>query len=240
LHDREQLRANDLFIGVNKPLYIDSTLVGRWISISWFRKLDPDSIHGFYAFDLGYISSIVENLVQIHFAEVAKSYYVPLKSSNWTKCVEVPPSRQYQWQLLSNKASLLFLCVVQRNCLNFISFLQCDIILQHEINQLNEYDLIVDAMKTSLDNSLIGRWTCISWHRQTETLDFFAFDVGMVTDVKEVKVFIDYKDEGVHAIPLKASGWNCFTNDIPKRQHRWRMLAKKYTKTEATNKSMGI
>ncbi len=82
------------------------------MSISWFRKLDPKSISGFYAFDVGYISSIVENRVQIDFAEVAKSYDVPLKSSDWTKCVEVPPSRQYQWQLLSNKASLLFLCVV--------------------------------------------------------------------------------------------------------------------------------
>jgi hypothetical protein len=37
-----------------------------------------------------------------------------------------------------------------------------------------------------------------------------------VTDVKEGKVFVDYKDEGVHAVPFKASGWNC------------RMLAKKY------------
>ncbi len=34
----------------------------------------------------------------------------------------------------------------------------------------------------------------------------------MVTDVKEGKVFVDYKDEGVHAVPLKASGWNCSTN----------------------------
>jgi hypothetical protein len=97
LHKRKQSRANDLLIDVNKPLNIDSILVGRWISISWLRKLDPDSINGFYAFDVGYISSIVENIVQIHFNEVAKSYDVPLKSSNWTKCVEVPPSRQYQW-----------------------------------------------------------------------------------------------------------------------------------------------
>jgi hypothetical protein len=99
LYEREQLHADDLFIDVNKPLNIDSTLVGQWISISWFRKLDPGSINGFYAFDVGYISSIVENIVQIHFNEVAKSYDVPLKSSNWTKCVKVPSSRQYQWQL---------------------------------------------------------------------------------------------------------------------------------------------
>ncbi len=81
-------------------------------------------------------------------------------------------------------------------------------------------------MKTTLDNSLIGRWISISWQRQTETLDFFAFDVGVVTAVKEGKVFVDYKDEGVHAVLLKASGWNCSTNNIPRKQHRWHMLAK--------------
>ena len=113
--------------------------------------------------------------------------------------------------------------------MNLISFLQRDVILQHEIHQLNEHDLIVDAMKTTLDISLIGRWISISWHRQTETLDFFAFNVGVMTDVNKGKVFVDYKDEGVHAVPLKASGWNCSTNDIPRIQHRWRMLAKKYT-----------
>jgi hypothetical protein len=48
----------------------------------------------------------------------------------------------------------------------------------------------------------------------------------MVTDVKEGKVFVDYKDEGVHAIPLKSSGWNCSTNDILRKQNRWCMLAK--------------
>jgi hypothetical protein len=31
----------------------------------------------------------------------------------------------------------------------------------------------------------------------------------MVTVVKDGEVFIDYKDEGVHANPLKSSGWNC-------------------------------
>jgi hypothetical protein len=96
LHEREQLHANDLSIYVNKPSIIDSTLVGRWISIYWFRKFDADSMNGFYAFDFCCISSIVESLVQIHFTEVAKSYDVPRKSSNWTKCVKVPPSRQYQ------------------------------------------------------------------------------------------------------------------------------------------------
>ncbi len=75
-----------------------------------------------------------------------------------------------------------------------------------------------------MDNSLIGTWISISWRRQTETLDFYAFDVGMVTDVKGGKVFVDNKDEGLHATPLRSSGWNCLTTDIPRRQHRWRML----------------
>jgi hypothetical protein len=55
----------------------------------------------------------------------------------------------------------------------------------------------------------------------------------MVTDVKDGKVFVDYKDEGVHATPLKSSGWNCSTADIPRSQHVWRMLAKKGTKMDA-------
>jgi hypothetical protein len=89
LHEREQFYANDLFIDVNKPLNIDSTLVGRWRSISWFQKYDPNSINGFYAFDVSYISSTVENIVQIHFNEVAESYDDPLKSSigpNVSRC----------------------------------------------------------------------------------------------------------------------------------------------------------
>ncbi len=76
-----------------------------------------------------------------------------------------------------------------------------------------------------MNNSLIRRWISILWCRQTETLDFYAFDVGMVTeDVKDGNVFVNYKDEGVHATSLKSSGWNCLTTDIPRRQHRWRML----------------
>jgi hypothetical protein len=109
-------------------------------------------------------------------------------------------------------------------------YLQSDVVLQHEICQLLEYNLIVDAAKTILDNSLIGRWISISWHRQTETLHFYAFDVSLAMDVKDGKVFIDYKDVGVHVTPLKSSGWNCLTTDISKRQHRWCMLAKKAPK----------
>jgi hypothetical protein len=46
----------------------------------------------------------------------------------------------------------------------------------------------------------------------------------MVTDVNDGKVFVDYKDDGVHTTPLKLNRWNCSTTDIPRRQHRWHML----------------
>ena len=89
-----------------------------------------------------------------------------------------------------------FLKVIFSNySLKLILYLQSGIVLQHENQQLQECNLIVDTAKTILDISLIGRWISISWHRQTETLDFNAFDVGMVTDVKDGKVFVDYKDE---------------------------------------------
>ncbi len=109
MHDREQLRINDLFIDVNKQLIIDNTLEGRWIRVSWHRKVDPNGNIGFYAFDVGVISSILQNKVQISFAEEDKNYTVPLKTNNWTKCVNFPPSKKYQWRLLSKKASLSFL-----------------------------------------------------------------------------------------------------------------------------------
>ena len=117
MHEREQLRINDLFIYVNKTSTINNTLEGGWISISWRRKVDPDGNIGFYAFDIGVISSIFQNKVQISFLEEDKSYTVPLKSNNWTKCVNFPPSRQYQWQLLSKKASLSFLKAIFANTL---------------------------------------------------------------------------------------------------------------------------
>jgi hypothetical protein len=99
LHEREQLGINDLFIDVNKQLTIYKALEGRWISISLHRKVDPNVNIGFYAFDVGVKFSIFQNKVQISFAEENKSCTVPMKSNNWTKCVNFPPSRQYQWQL---------------------------------------------------------------------------------------------------------------------------------------------
>jgi hypothetical protein len=114
---REQLHINDLFIDVNKPLTIDNNLEGRWISVSWHRKVDPDRNIAVYAFDVGVISSILQNKVKISVAEEDKSYTIPLKSNNRTKCVNFPPSRQYQGQLLSKKASLSFLKTIFANIL---------------------------------------------------------------------------------------------------------------------------
>jgi hypothetical protein len=34
----------------------------------------------------------------------------------------------------------------------------------------------------------------------------FAFDVGVVTDVKNGKVFVDTKDDGVHSVLLNSRG----------------------------------
>jgi hypothetical protein len=55
--------------------------------------------------------------------------------------------------------------------------------LQPEKSKLDEYKLIIDRKKATLDSSLIGRWISITWCRTTESIDFFAFDVGVVTDV---------------------------------------------------------
>ncbi len=93
--------------------------------------------------------------------------------------------------------------------MKLVLYLQSNVVLKHEIHQLQEHNLIVDTAKTILDNSHIRRWISISWRRQTETLDLYVFDVGKVADVKDGKVFVDYKDEGVHVPPLKSSGWNC-------------------------------
>jgi hypothetical protein len=62
--------------------------------------------------------------------------------------------------------------------------LQRDVVLQHEKNQLDELDLMVDKTKTTMDQSLKGRWISVSWHRKSDSFDFFAYDVGVVLEVK--------------------------------------------------------
>jgi hypothetical protein len=100
-----------------KLLTIDSTLKGRLISISWHRKVDINGKIGFYAFYVGFISSILQNKVRISFVKKDTRYTVPLKSNNWTKCVNFPPLKQYLWQLLSKKASVSLLKAVRAKTL---------------------------------------------------------------------------------------------------------------------------
>jgi hypothetical protein len=89
------------------PVSIDETLLGRWISISWFEKFDSEMCRGFYAFDVGVISNIYQNRIKVCFKEGVESYDVFLQPNNWTSCIVCPPTRQYQRQLLSKKASSL-------------------------------------------------------------------------------------------------------------------------------------
>ncbi len=86
---------------------------------------------------------------------------------------------------------------------------------------------MVDKTKTTMDQSLKRRWMSVSWHRKLDSFDFYAYNVGVVLEVKNGVCTIDYKDDGVHFIPLKSSRWNCSTRKIPKRNHNWRMTLKK-------------
>ncbi len=108
------MSTHDLFIDVNKPVSIDDTSLGRWISISWFRKFDSNISNSFYVFDDGVISSIHNKILQVLFEEGGESYDVFLQPNNWINCVLLPPTRQYQWQLLRKKASwiisIIFVC----------------------------------------------------------------------------------------------------------------------------------
>ncbi len=86
---------------------------------------------------------------------------------------------------------------------------------------------MVDRTKTTMDQSLKGTGISVSWHRKSDSFDFYVYDVGVVLEVKNGVCTIDYKDDGVHFIPLKSSGLNCSTRKIPKCNHNWRMLLKK-------------
>ena len=95
LHEREQLGLYELFIDVNKPLKIDETFVGRSISISWLRKFDHDNGDGFNVFDVGIISNVHHNTVQICFQGYQKNNKVVLDLNDWTSCAASPPMRPF-------------------------------------------------------------------------------------------------------------------------------------------------
>jgi hypothetical protein len=103
--------------------------------------------------------------------------------------------------------------------------IQRDVILEHEKSQLDQYKLIVDKKKTTLNKSLIGRWISISWRRTTDYNEFFAYDVGVVADIKkDGTVFVDYKDDGIYSVSLTPRGWDCSMTETPKNEKKWRLL----------------
>jgi hypothetical protein len=99
--------------------------------------------------------------------------------------------------------------------------------LEHEKSQLDQHKLIVDRKKTSLDDSVIGRWISISWCRTTDYIVFFAYDVGVIADVENGKVFVYYNDDGVYSVSLNSRGWNCSITDTPKNEKNWCLLEEK-------------
>ena len=106
LHERVKLLANNLLINLNEPINIDKSLVGMWISIAWERKSDDlNDDRSFFTFDAGLILSFKDNSFQVFYKEGGKIYIVKLQRNNWFKCLETPPTRPYQWQLLSKKVS---------------------------------------------------------------------------------------------------------------------------------------
>jgi hypothetical protein len=69
-----------------------------------------------------------------------------------------------------------------------------------------------------------GRWISISWRRTTDFFDLFAYDVDVIADVKNGKVFVDYNDDGVYSVSLNSRGWNCSITDTPKNEKNWHLL----------------
>ena len=98
---------------------------------------------------------------------------------------------------------------------------------QHEHDMLVDNDLIIDTIKPKLNDELIGRWISIAYTRKFHNHTFLVFDVGLVVDVKNHLVYVDYKtDGGIISAPLKSNKFNCSFNYIPSQQYEWRMLLK--------------
>ncbi len=67
-----------------------------------------------------------------------------------------------------------------------IHYLQVDVILQHEQNELNDNLLVVDTNQPKLSKELIGRWISIAYNRECFGEDILVYDVGEIMDVKKV------------------------------------------------------
>ncbi len=90
---------------LTNPSKLNETFVGRSISISWSSKFDHDNGDGFNVFDVGIISNVHHNTVQICFQGYEKIYKVDLDLNDWMSCAASPPMRPFQWRLLSKNAS---------------------------------------------------------------------------------------------------------------------------------------
>lgn len=113
LHESQQLESLGLCININKPIGLDNSLVGMWISISWAREFEKGSVPSFLTFDVGKIVSYRNNVFTVLYDENGrKTYTIKLHIKDWYDCLESPPTRPNQWRLLSKKVSTLMQCVL--------------------------------------------------------------------------------------------------------------------------------
>lgn len=116
LHESQQLESLGLCININKPIALNNSLVGMWISISWKRDCEKSQVPSFFTFDVGKIVSYGNNIFNILYdddEDGRKIYTIKLHINDWYDCLESPPTRPNQWRLLSKQViSTLLLCIV--------------------------------------------------------------------------------------------------------------------------------
>jgi len=242
LHERQQLLSNGLIININKPIDIDKHLVGKWISISWERKSEKDDTISFVTFDVAKIVSYKNNSFRILYEEDGRKIYpIQLHINDWYDSLESPPTRPYQWRLLSTMVSILFSMLhfckssVISHTIPFCCY-QVDVVMQHEQNELIDNDLIIDDIKPKLNKDIIGRWISIAFKRECHGNKFLVFDVGVVTELIGSHVYVDYRtDGGIVAVPLQSKDFNCSITCPPSKQYMWRMLLSNERKIKGGN-----
>jgi hypothetical protein len=170
-----------------------------------------------------------------------KIYNVKLQRNNWFRCLETPPTRSYQWWLLSKKVSLVPFNFLECFRHTDIHYLQVDVILQHEQNELNDNLLVVDTNQPKLSKELIGRWISIAYNRGMLWWRYFGVWCWWNYGWKKIYVFVDYKTEGgITLVPLQSNNFNCSITDPPLRQYMWRMLLHKQQTIKRNSKRMRL
>ena len=112
LHESQQLESFGLCININKPIVLDNSLVGMWISISWEREFEKSTIPNFLTFDVGRIVSYRNDVYNVLYDENGRKIYtIKLDINDWYDCLETPPTRPNQWRLLSKRVRTLLQCV---------------------------------------------------------------------------------------------------------------------------------